>query len=62
MRAGTVEVRCEPDGDHTRAHVTYELTALGPDAGLNDFAAHYPQMLAHWERLIADACTTTGSL
>jgi hypothetical protein len=58
VRAGTVEVRCEPDGDHTRAHVTYDLAPLGPEAGLDEFAAHYPAMLAEWERLIADACAT----
>jgi hypothetical protein len=61
VRAGTVDVRCEPEGEHTRVHVTYELTALGPDTDLDDFAAHYPQMLAHWERLIADACAATSS-
>jgi hypothetical protein len=55
VKAGTVEVRCEPDGAHTTAHVTYELTALGPRAGLDHFADHYPAMLAEWERLIAAA-------
>ena len=59
VRAGTVEVRCEPDGEHTRAHVTYELAALGPQARLDTFAAHYPEMLAEWERRIADACATS---
>jgi hypothetical protein len=53
VKAGTVEVRCEPDGQHTRAHVTYDVAALGPDAGLDRFADHYPAMLAEWERLIA---------
>jgi hypothetical protein len=59
VRAGTVEVRCDPDGAHTRAHVTYDLTALGPDAALDHFADSYGAMLAEWERLIADACTTS---
>jgi hypothetical protein len=59
VQAGTVEVRCEPDGEHTRAHVTYDLTALGPDADLDAFAAHYDAMLAEWERLIADACAAS---
>jgi hypothetical protein len=53
VKAGTVEVRCEPDGRHTCAHVTYDLAALGPDADLDHFADHYPAMLAEWERLIA---------
>ena len=56
VHAGTVAVRCEPDGEHTRAHVTYELAALGPHADLDGFAARYAEMLAEWERLIADAC------
>jgi hypothetical protein len=59
LHAGTVAVRCEPDGDHTRAHVTYELTPLGPDPGLDRFAGGFDAMLAEWERLIADACTTS---
>jgi len=59
VHAGTVEVRCEPDGKHTHAHVTYELTALGPVADLDAFAAHYDAMLAEWQRLIADACRTS---
>jgi hypothetical protein len=53
VKAGTVAVRCEPDGPYTRAHVTYDLAALGPDADLDRFADHYPAMLAEWERLIA---------
>jgi hypothetical protein len=58
-RAGTVEVRCHADGaDQTRAEVTYELAGLVP-AALDDFAAGYEDMLAEWERLIADACTTS---
>jgi hypothetical protein len=57
VHAGTVEVRCEPDGAHTRAHVTYELTALEPDA-LSGFADGYEGMLAEWERLI-DGCLSS---
>jgi hypothetical protein len=49
--AGTVEVRCRDDGTAT---VTYELTALAPGA-LDDFDPG----LAHWERMIAEACTTS---
>lgn len=59
VQAGTVEVRCEADGEHTRAHVTYDLAALGPEAGLEAFAARYDAMLADWERLIADACAAS---
>ena len=59
VQAGTVEVRCEADGEHTRAHVTYDLAALGPDADLDAFAAGYDEMLAEWERLIADACAVS---
>jgi hypothetical protein len=53
--AGTVEVRCEPAGSETRAHVTYDLTALGDTATLDGFAAGYDAMLAEWERMIAAA-------
>jgi hypothetical protein len=57
VHAGTVEVRCEPEGDHTRAHVTYDLTPLRPDA-LAGFADGYQSMLAEWERLI-NGCMTS---
>ena len=33
----------------------YALTALGPDAGLDAFAAGFDDMLATWERLIGEA-------
>jgi hypothetical protein len=55
VHAGTVEVRCEPAGPGTRAHVTYDLTALGDPAALDRFAAGYDAMPAEWERLIHDA-------
>jgi hypothetical protein len=55
VHAGTVEVRCEPSGAHTRAHVTYHLTALGDPAMLDRFADDYDAMLAEWQRMIADA-------
>jgi hypothetical protein len=56
VHAGTVEVRCEPAGSATRAHVSYDLTTLaGDDDAVDRFAAHYPSMLAEWERLIAAA-------
>jgi hypothetical protein len=53
VKAGTVSVRCEPDGEHTVATVGYELTALGPEADLAAFAAEYDEFLAGWEREIA---------
>jgi hypothetical protein len=55
VQAGTVAVRCEPDGDGTRAHVTYDLTALSPAADLAAFEAEYDAMLRDWERAIAAA-------
>ena len=60
VHAGTVEVRCHPDGDdtRTRADVTYELTELSPDA-LDHFAAGFASMLAEWERMIAETCATS---
>jgi hypothetical protein len=53
VQAGTVSVRCEPDGDDTVATVGYELTALGPEADLAAFDAEYEAFLAGWEREIA---------
>ncbi len=53
VHAGTVEVRCEPAGDATRAHVTYELTGLADPVTVDHFAEDFPAMLAEWERLIA---------
>ena len=53
VHAGTVEVRCEPAGDGTRAHVTYDLTGLADADAVDRFAADVPAMLTEWERLIA---------
>ena len=53
VQAGTVAVRLAPDGDGTRAEVTYDLTALSDDADLAAFAAGFDAMLAGWERDIA---------
>ena len=55
VTAGTVEVTLRPDGEHTLAEVAYSLTALGPGAGLDAFAAGFEEMLATWERLIGEA-------
>jgi hypothetical protein len=59
--AGTVAVRCEPDGDATVAHVSYRLTALAPEAAerLAGFEADYPRFMAEWEALIG-AATARG--
>ena len=53
VHAGTVEVHCEPAGETTRAHVTYDLTGLGDPVAVDHFADDFPAMLAEWERLIA---------
>ena len=55
--AGTVAVRCEPDGDGAVAHVTYHLTALGLDGArrLAEFEAEYPRFMTVWEELIETA-------
>ena len=53
VSAGTVTVSLRPEGEGTVATVTYDLTALGDDAGLERFAAGFDDMLATWERLIA---------
>jgi hypothetical protein len=55
VHAGTVEVRCEPAGSGTRAHVTYDLTGLADADAVDRFADEFPAMLAEWERLIATA-------
>jgi hypothetical protein len=48
---------CQPSATGTTAAVSYDLTALTPEANaeLGRFAADYPQFLAHWERAIARA-------
>jgi len=55
VQAGTVAVRLAPDGDGTRAEVTYDLTALSGDTDLAAFAAGFDDMMAAWERDIAAA-------
>jgi hypothetical protein len=55
VQAGTVTVRCEPEGGGTRAHVTYDLTALSDAADLDGFAAGFGELMAAWERHIAAA-------
>jgi hypothetical protein len=55
--AGTVEVRCEPAGSETIAHVTYDVTALddGQRPRLSDFASSYDVFMDEWERELAAA-------
>ena len=57
VQAGTISVRCRPDGDGTVATVTYESTALSAaaDRELDAFAAGYADEMAEWERDIAAA-------
>lgn len=54
-RAGTVGVRLADDGDGTRVHVAYDITALGAEgepAVASMDAAGFAAMLADWKRLI----------
>ena len=55
--AGTIEVHCEPDGAHTLAGVTYDLTALDESERprLREFADGYEAYLGEWEREIVAA-------
>ena len=53
VSAGTVTVTLRPDGEHTIAEVTYDLTSLGAD--LQPFADGFGHMLGEWERLIGEA-------
>lgn len=57
VQAGTVNVQCLPDGQATRAEITYDLTALRAttEAALQHFADGYDSFLSEWERLIAGA-------
>jgi hypothetical protein len=53
--AGTVTVRCTPDGEATAVEVTYALTALAPagEARLEELADGYPAHIDGWAREIA---------
>jgi hypothetical protein len=55
--AGTVEVRCEPAGDESVAHVTYDLTVLDDAARrrLREFADGYAEFMREWERELSTA-------
>jgi hypothetical protein len=54
VQAGTISVRCRPDGNGTVARVVYRLTALDPAAEpeLRAFADGFDDMMAAWERHI----------
>jgi hypothetical protein len=62
--AGTVTVTLDSSdpASGTQVTVSYDLTALSEPgaAHLAQFAADYPQFLAHWEQAIAAALTTAG--
>jgi hypothetical protein len=63
-RMGTVSVLCVTTGAvQTEASITYRLTALSEagEAALDAFAAEFSDMLATWERHIADALRGPGS-
>jgi hypothetical protein len=63
-RAGLVSVTCQPwEGDTTLATVSYDLTALVPEANaeLDRFAAHYPHFLQQWQQAIAQAIAASGN-
>ncbi len=54
-RAGTVEVRIEPDGPRSKITVAYDMTALGPNGEMAVAAmdeAGFAAMLGDWKRLI----------
>lgn len=56
-RAGTVTVRCQAVAGGTTVTVSYDLTALTPEANgdLRKFENRYRDFLNHWERSIAQA-------
>ncbi|WP_026416879.1 SRPBCC family protein [Actinomadura oligospora] len=53
-RAGTVTVEVSEADGGSRVQVTYDLTALRPEAvaALEDFAAEYPSFLRSWQTAI----------
>lgn len=57
--AGLVTVSCGPSSGGAEATVSYDLTALSPDANgrLDHFTASFASFLGHWERAIAAART-----
>jgi hypothetical protein len=57
VQAGTISVDLRADGDGTIAEVRYDLTSLHPDADheLDAFAAGFVELMADWERWIAEA-------
>ena len=62
VSAGTVSVALHPDGEHTIAEVTYDLTSLGDDAGLERFADGFEAMMGEWAHEIARATVRVAPL
>lgn len=56
IRVTAIEIRCEPDGaSHTKAHVTYAVTALSDDGNryVDSFSEdHYRNWMMQWEMAI----------
>jgi len=55
VQAGTVTVRCHPNGpERCRVEVEYDLTALSPSANepLREFADTYDDMLRQWQAAV----------
>jgi hypothetical protein len=64
-RATMVKIRCEAEGKSTRAHVTYEITALNEHGNqyVQDFTeTAYGSMMEHWEKAINHRMRTGKSL
>ena len=56
FKVSVIEVKCEPDDiSHTKAHVTYTVTALSEKGTqyLDSFSEdYYHRMMTHWEEAI----------
>jgi hypothetical protein len=62
-RAGLVSVACSAeDNGITAVTVSYDLTALTPDANaaLDEFAEQYPDFLEHWRQAIEHTMAGSG--
>lgn len=62
IAAGTVSVATEPDGEHTLARVTYDVTALKPDgvAYIDALASGFDEQMKQWASLL-DEATSAGN-
>lgn len=63
-RSGLVSVSCRPSAAGTTATVSYDMTALTPEANveLDRFASNFPHFLGHWEWSISHAPQRSHSL